>query len=662
MLRHSFMVLSLLANVTLLASEIDSLYNVFLASKGEPAVNVANKIAVLTGDTVCFTTDLGAEQLNEAVLKKVIFWHFDRSEMTEVVSYAKTAIDRYEKRGDLFDAAGCYNLLGVAYQRLGQLNEAIDSYNQCNAAMTLLNEQEPNPFYEKNIRYTTNNMANIYSSMGENDKAEEMFVRCIDMVGEPKEDGDYLDMATYLHNLADVYLTQAEGMKGEPRKEKVEEAVRLMEQAYDYSVNHGDRPAKVIQRKTVLSRAYFANGQVDNAVSLLNEALQMAKDEEESFREAEIEILFGKFAFEQGKYMESEAHYQKAIALSTENGYDECLRQSYLGAYEASRMFDLGKALGYLEQSVAYKDSIFNEKQQALIRDYQVKYDLAQMEHEIDIQQRNNKLKAREIMALVLLSGLLVVIVVILVRLVRARKKQSEILERLNQTQQRILSVASHDVKTSVLAQNMVLKMVNEHYENLDHEELKSNLLLLKKGSDELKDKLYNILHWISGEMGKNAVPLEEFNLLDFIDKGISLHAEELKYKKLNVENLIPMSCVCFDKKNVVDIVFQNLFSNAIKFTPQGGTIKVRSIDDGDYVWVEVADTGIGISQERMQQLTHETVVASQGTQGEKGSGIGLFVSRQLMVKNGGQLIVESTEGQGTTIRFNVKKTKYETK
>ena len=654
----SFMVLFLLANASLHASEIDSLYNVFLASKGEMAINVANEIAVMTGDTVCFTEDISAEQMNEAVLKKLIFWHFDRSEMTEVVNYAKIAIDSYEKRGDLFDAAGCYNLLGVAYQRLGQMNEAIESYNQCNAAMTLLNEQEPNSFYEKNIRYTTNNMANIYSSMGENDKAEEMFMRCIDMVGEPQEDDDYLDLATYLHNLADVYLTQAEGMEGEPRKEKVEKAVSLMEQAYDYSVNHGDRPGKVIQRKIVLSRAYFANGQADNAVGLLNEALQMAKDEEESFREAEIEILFGKFAFKQEKYQESEAHYQKAMALAKENGYDECLRQSYLGAYEASRMFDPNKALDYLEQSVAYKDSIFNEKQQALIRDYQVKYDMAQMEHELDIQQRNNKLKAREILALILLSGLLVAIVVILVRLVRARKKQSEILERLNQTQQRILSVASHDVKTSVLAQNMVLKMVNEHYENLDHEELKEKLSMLKKGSDELKDKLYNILHWISGEMGKDAVPSEEFNLSDFIGKGISLHSEELKYKKLSVENDIPKSCVCFDKKNVVDIVFQNLFSNAIKFTPKGGTIKVSSIDDGGRVWVEVADTGIGISQELMQQLTHDTVTPSKGTQGERGSGIGLFVSRQLMVKNGGQLIIESAEGQGTTIRFNVKKAK----
>ena len=95
------MVLFLLANASLHASEIDSLYNVFLASKGEMAINVANEIAVMTGDTVCFTEDISVEQMNEAVLKKLIFWHFDRSEMTEVVNYAKIAIDSYEERGDL---------------------------------------------------------------------------------------------------------------------------------------------------------------------------------------------------------------------------------------------------------------------------------------------------------------------------------------------------------------------------------------------------------------------------------------------------------------------------------------------------------------------------------------------------------------------------------
>ena len=84
----------------------------------------------------------------------------------------------------------------------------------------------------------------------------------------------------------------------------------------------------------------------------------------------------------------------------------------------------------------------------------------------------------------------------------------------------------------------------------------------------------------------------------------------------------------------------------------------MRTVDDRDQVWVEVADHGVGISEDRLQGLMHDKVMPSEGTQGERGTGIGLFVSRQLMVKNGGKLLIDSVEGEGTTIRFNLKKPK----
>ena len=312
----------------------------------------------------------------------------------------------------------------------------------------------------------------------------------------------------------------------------------------------------------------------------------------------------------------------------------------------------------YYEKSVTLKDSIFNEKQQMLVRDYQVRYALAEKEHQLEIQQENNKWKTAEIIALVIFSGLLLVILIIMVRLIRVRKKQNETLARLNETQNRILSVASHDVKTSVLAQNMVLKLVNEHFDNMERDELKEKLVILITGSDELKDKLYNILHWIFGELGKEANPPESFNLLQQVEAGLRPHSEELKAKDLFVVNDIQPGLMCFDQVNVFNIVFQNLISNAIKFSLQGGEIEVKAIEDGDQVWVEVADHGVGISEERLQELLHDKVVPSKGTLGESGSGIGLFVSRQLMVKNGGKLLIESKEGEGTRIRFNLKKQK----
>ena len=641
---------------SLAAHEIDSLYGAFLTSRGENAVRLANEIMVMTGDSSRFTMETTSDEMQDAMLKKLIFWHYDRAEMVEVISYSNKAVERYRQQNDLFNMAGCYNTLGVAYQRMGKLDEAIDSYNQCNEIMAQLNEQEPNPFYEKNIRYTTNNMASIYCSMGEFDIAEEMYSDCINILGQLESDQDYLDMATYLQNLADVYLFQANQLEGRRSQEKIEKAVALAEQSLDYSSAHGGKSSKVIQRMMVVSRAYHAAERDDEAFSMMEEALQLAETENDKFLQAEIESIYGQYYYDQKQYKASEAHFTKAIELSKEGHFDECLLNAYKGASDASRHFDPVKALEYYELSVTLRDSIFNENQQTLIRDYQVKYDLAEKEHQLEIQQRNNRTQALEIIILFVFAILMVVIMVILMRLIRVRKKQNETLARLNETQNRILSVASHDVKNSVIAQNMVLKLANEHFDRMDRDELKEKLAALKTGSDELKDKLYTILHWIYGELGKEATPPVSFNLLQTVEEGVKPHAEELQAKDLVVINDIAPNLQCFDQINVFNIVFQNLLTNAIKFSKEGGEITVKAVEDGRQVWVEVVDHGVGISKERMQELMHDTVKPTPGTYGERGTGIGLFVSRQLMVKNGGQLLIESVEGQGTTIKFNVKR------
>ena len=658
-MRKLFLLIGCLClTVAVAAHEIDDLYDNFQISKGEAMVNIANDILAIAGDTTRFTMETPVDEINGKLLKTMIYFHYDRAEMSEAINYAQRSIVFYEQKEDWYNLAGCYNTIGVAYQRMGKMEEAVDSYNLCNEVLVKMNEEEGSPLYEKNIRYTTNNMAAIYSSMGEFDMAEDMFSNCINMLGPPQNDIDYRDLATYLQNLADVYLSQAEAMEGRRRQEKIEKAVSLAEQSLDYSLHHGDRPSKIEQRMMVLSRAYFVSNRIDEAMKLLEEARQSAETEDDCFLMTEIEILFGKYQYETQHYKEAEQHFQKAIAMAREEDYVECLLNAYRGAYEASKHFDFEKALAYYEQSVTLKDSIFNDNQQMLVRDYQVKYALAEKEHQLAVEQENNKWQAKEILALFIISGLLLVLLIISASLVRVRKIQNRTLARLNETQNRILSVASHDVKTSVLAQNMVLKLVNEHYDNMSSDELKDKLAMLKTGSDDLKDKLYNILHWIYGEMGKESTPPEAFNLLELVEAGLRPHSEELRAKDLMVVKDISPNLTCFDQVNVFNIVFQNLISNAIKFSRQGGEIEVRTVDDRDQVWVEVADHGVGISEDRLQGLMHDKVMPSEGTQGERGTGIGLFVSRQLMVKNGGKLLIDSVEGEGTTIRFNLKKPK----
>ncbi len=101
-----------------------------------------------------------------------------------------------------------------------------------------------------------------------------------------------------------------------------------------------------------------------------------------------------------------------------------------------------------------------------------------------------------------------------------------------------------------------------------------------------------------------------------------------------------------------------NLLLNAIKYTPQAGSIEVGAKDDGDQVLVEISDTGIGIPQEELPKVFDEFYRATNARKVEEdGTGLGLSISKQIVERHGGRIWVQSNEGPGTTFRFTLPKT-----
>lgn len=357
-------------------------------------------------------------------LKSLIYYHYDRSEFVEAISYAERVLSYYESQNDLYDMAGCYNIMGVAYQRMGQFDEAIDSYNHSCELMEVLRETNPTePYYERNIRYTQNNIAAIYSDMGEYDQSAKMYRRCMEMLGTPSDTTGYLDMATYLQNLADVLLIQSKTMEDKERKEQLEEAERMAEKAYDYSVRYGDLPFKLLYRMMTLSNAYFHQGRVEEAFVTAQEGLDKAEKEEDLYLQTDFHLLLASFYEELKDYVSAERESAKAVALAREGSYEESEYKALRSAYQASKEFDKAKALDYFEQSVQLKDSIFNQDQQRLIRDYQARYELAEKDHQIAIQQERNKRHFWFSIILLILALLLGVLLVIWIRLNRLNRR-----------------------------------------------------------------------------------------------------------------------------------------------------------------------------------------------------------------------------------------------
>ena len=101
--------------------------------------------------------------------------------------------------------------------------------------------------------------------------------------------------------------------------------------------------------------------------------------------------------------------------------------------------------------------------------------------------------------------------------------------------------------------------------------------------------------------------------------------------------------------------MFANLVDNAIKYTPEGGSVEVSAEADEDSVWVRVSDTGIGIPEKKLPRIFERFYRVDKARSKETGgTGLGLSIVRHVAENHGGKVTVESTEGEGTTFTVHL--------
>lgn len=586
-------------------------------------------------------------------VKAELIRYLEEDDFDKTVGYAKAAVEYYRSRNDLMDMAGCYMTLGNAYQRMGQYEEAIRNYNLCSETM----DQIGGPMAKVNKRYVLNNMAVMYLEMGEYDQAESMWNRCIASVNDDdpgfllqynQDSLRCLDLATYYQNLAEVRLAQADN--DEPRQqEKIGEAIRFLEQSLDYSERYGAEPNKIVGRLTGLAKAYFEAGRTDDANHNLDAALQLATTLDDPYMLAAIHLLKGDVKLKLGQNENAERAYLDALSLAQENHFGEFEMEALNGAYECTKDSQPKRALAYFTQNVALKDSIYNKEQQALIRDFEVQYKMEEKEHELTLQREKNRQGKRLLALSATVALLLLVLLGVVLVVLRQRKRRNALKDHL-------LFVVVHDIKTPVQTQSQLLEMTHEHIDEMTMPEMKENLQALKVSADDLNEKLQNIIYWVKCEMGKAENPPKRFVLRDLADEVVGEMTSHIQMKSLTVVNTIPAEWACLDDDNIVRMVLQNLLSNAVKFSWPNGEVKISANEASGSYWVAVSDKGMGIPKDKLQRLFNDVVTNSDGTIGEMGTGIGLFVTKQLMERNGGKVKLESEEGRGTTVSFTVKK------
>lgn len=243
-------------------------------------------------------------------------------------------------------------------------------------------------------------------------------------------------------------------------------------------------------------------------------------------------------------------------------------------------------------------------------------------------------------------------------KMVQERTEELEIknseLESSLKFKNQILSIIAHDLKNPVssLAQFSDLLLSDIKVE-------KNNEILhsLQQSSYAAVNLIDNLLYWGRNQSKQISYLPEKIDLEAVIRDVLSLFKHMVQLKKINIINEIPEETFAYCDKALTNIVLRNLISNAIKFTPLQGTIAVSSVANENQIEITIKDSGVGITKKRLEQFHREGYLEStNGTEFEKGTGIGLQLIRDLVKINKGEMHIDSEPGKGTTISFTLPK------
>lgn len=216
----------------------------------------------------------------------------------------------------------------------------------------------------------------------------------------------------------------------------------------------------------------------------------------------------------------------------------------------------------------------------------------------------------------------------------------------------------AHDIRTPL---SLVLAPLNDiaHDRTLSAQS-RSYLQIARENGDKLLKMVTQLLDFQRSDRRKETMRVQEFDLQQFLETYYDRFAIMAKQKKISFlfQGLKQAAMVWMDK-DMADKMLENLISNAIKYTPEGGNVTVSLTEEGDYYTIKVKDNGIGIPQADQRHVFKNFYRASNAINSQQpGSGLGLMLTQRLAAIHGGKLTFESTEGKGTTFSLMVRKGK----
>ncbi|MEQ6125118.1 tetratricopeptide repeat-containing sensor histidine kinase [Pseudotenacibaculum sp. MALMAid0570] len=325
------------------------------------------------------------------------------------------------------------------------------------------------------------------------------------------------------------------------------------------------------------------------------------------------------------------------------------------------------KALLYRKEYEQWKDSLNDQNRIYETAQLEKKIAVKQKQNEVDRLEADNKVKAAQNKVFLYSGALLFVLLIIVFTSYKGKVKRNKIitaqkedLDALNATKDKLFSIVSHDLRSSV---NAIKRSNAKLLGNLDTQnknEITQNLQQNSSIVNAAYGLLDNLLNWALMQTKQSYFEMTELSLFRITEHVAYNYQPILQEKKIAYTNSISRKTEIFADQETIKIILRNLLDNAIKFTKENGSIHLYTEEKEEtYVTLIIEDSGIGMDNATQKELLKNTQLLSKKKHEDTiGTGLGLHLVKSMIAKNEGKFNIESEVGKGTKISISFLKQK----
>ncbi|WP_040757707.1 tetratricopeptide repeat-containing sensor histidine kinase [Winogradskyella psychrotolerans] len=527
-----------------------------------------------------------------------------------------SAIDIFEKQYLKEELSAAYNNLAEAYYKTNQIDKAIEYNFKALEVRKEINDKD-------GIKISTKNIAGLYSILKEHRKAIEYYEKALDILN-PKT--DQVLRGEILPKLGSEYL----------RFKEYDKASEYLVEGLKYN-RQQDNNEGLLRALNAIGHLNLQNKKLKLAERQLNEAYKIAQKTDDK-----TELL---------------ENYKLHIALDSTRGY-------YQNAFFwQNKFYNLKDSLSKINRPVFPTELEHLD----LIKDNSNSKDLTDNTEnnatEASTSLSNPYILYGVIAAFIVLLGLLIYSLLKTKTHKEALEKQKDILaeeqirteaileqthhlEEVNQVKDKLFSIVSHDLKDSISSIKAFLDLLKE--DSISKDEFYELIPELSENANNASSLLFNLLNWSKSQMQNLEPKPELFNIQEVFQTKIALVEQKVEDKRIVLIDESQNDFIYADR-SMVEIVIQNLITNAVKFSRTGDVITISNTEVSGKSLICIEDTGVGISKDNIDKLfaAHKNFTTA-GTKNEKGTGLGLSIAKDLVELNNGRIWVESTEHVGS--------------